>query len=846
MFESIRQDVRHAVRSLRRSPGLTCLVVLTLAVASGANTAVFSIFNQALLRELAVPAPDQLVNLLSPGPRFGRTSSSGTSGADAMFSYPLFRDLEQAQTVFTGLAAHRDFPANVAYKGQASSEAGRLVSGSFFPVLALQPALGRLLTPADDRARDAQYVVVLSHEYWRIRFNADPAILNDRLTVNGQVMTIVGVAPPTFTSTTLEDRPRIFVPLSMAVLMMPGARDPRLDRGVWNPFEDRGDHWLILFGRLKPGISRETAAATMNRAFTAILNDIELPRVPRVFGEAARDQFRNRRLILEPGAYGQRPERAELSRVLLFLFCVTAAVLAIACANIANLLLARAASRSAEMTVRLAIGANRARLVRYLLIESCLFAGTGALGGLIVAAWILAAISSLGPVQWAATDFGLDLTMLSFTTAVSAAMALLVGLYPALHSTRRDLTSALKSNTTTSAPRAVARFRMTLATVQIALSMALLIIAGLFARSLLNMSRVELGIDASRLLTFRVSPERNGYAPERIGALFDRIADELLATPGVTGVSVSTVPLLAGMASGTNITVEGFHPPPGTYMGTVFSRIGTHYFRTLGIPLIAGREFSDTDGIGSPKVAIVNEAFVRRFNLGASPIGKRIHLGAGGPLDIEIVGLVKDASYSQLKDPPPSQFFLPYRQQAPPAGELNFYVRSSVPPERIVSMIRPLVARIDGTLPVENLQLMTTQALATVALDRLIAALSAGFAALATFLAAIGLFGVLSYTVMQQTREIGIRIALGADVGRVQGMVLGQVGRMTVVGGIAGVAAALGLARLARSMLFEVEGVDPVVMAWAAAGAAVVAIGAGMIPARRAAHVDPIAALRAE
>jgi predicted permease len=563
-------------------------------------------------------------------------------------------------------------------------------------------------------------------------------------------------------------------------------------------------------------------------------------------GETARNQFKNRQLLLEPGARGQRPERREIGRVLLLLFCVTALVLLIACANVGNLLLARAISRTSDMTVRLAIGAGRARLVRYLLIESCLLAGAGALGGIIVAAWMLEAVASLIPFQRADLEFELDLTMLSFTTTVSMAMALLVGLYPALHGTRRDLASALKSSATASAPRSAARFRTTLATVQIALSMALLVIAGLFLRSLLNMSRVELGIDASRLVTFRVSPERNGYTAERIGVLFDRLADELLAAPGVTGVTVSTVPLLAGVASGTNITVEGYDPPPDTYMGTVFSRIGTTYFHTLGTPLIAGREFLDTDRVGSPKVAIVNEAFARRFNLGANPIGSRMQLGAGGPLDVDIVGLVKDASYSHLKDPAPSQFFLPYRQQAPPAGELNFYVRSNVPPERIVSMVRPLVARIDGTLPVENLQLMTTQAQATVALDRLIAMLSAGFAALATFLGAIGLFGVLSYAVMQQRRDIGVRIALGADLGHVQRMVLGLVGRMTFVGVTAGVIAALALGRLARSMLFEVKGVDPVVFVCAMAGAAVVAIGAGIVPARRAARVDPIAALRAE
>jgi predicted permease len=847
MLDTLWQDLRYAVRALRTAPGFTLAAVSTLALGVGANVAIFSIFNQALLRELPLPAPEELVNLSSPGPKPGRTSYSGTFGRDAVFSYPLFRDLERDQTMFTGLAAHRDFAANVVYRGQASSETGFLVSGSYFPVLALRPALGRLLLPNDDRARDAGHVVVLSHQYWRTRFNADPGVLGDALVINGQPMTIVGVTPRAFTSTTLESHPQIFVPLTMAALMMPGLRDPHTGNGTWNGFDDRRDHWLYLFARLKPGMSRETAETAINGAFAGIINGVELSALRAHIGsDAERTQFSNRRLFLEPGGQGQRPERAELVRVLVLLFCVTGIVFLIACANVANLMLARGATRATDLTVRLAIGAGRGRLVRHLLLESCVLSAIGGIGGLIAAAAALHAIGSSMPGQWLATQFEPDVTMLAFALAMSTLTVLLVGLYPALYATRHDVMSVLKTGTTASASRTAARLRTGIATLQVALSTALLIVAGLFARSLLNMSRVDLGIDTESLATFRISPELSGYTAESSAVVFDRVASELLATPGVTGVTMSTVPLLAGVASGTNVTVEGFDTPPETNTGTVYARIGTEYFRTLGIPLIAGREFTEHDRVGSPKVAIINEAFARRFNLESNPIGKRMYLGAGRPPDTEIIGLVQDAKYSQLKDPPPAQFFVPYRQQAPAPGDLNFYVRSNVPAERIVALIPALAARVDATLAVKNLLPMTTQAYATVAFDRLIAALSAAFAGLATLLAGIGLFGVLSYAVLQRTREIGLRMALGADVGRVQRMVFGSVGWMTAVGGAAGLAMAFGLERVARSMLFEVEGLDPVVAVCSATGVALVALGAGILPALRAIRVDPVVALRAE
>jgi predicted permease len=422
-------------------------------------------------------------------------------------------------------------------------------------------------------------------------------------------------------------------------------------------------------------------------------------------------------------------------------------------------------------------------------------------------------------------------------------MAFLFGLYPAMLATRRDLATALRGGT--AGTRSAARFRTSLVIAQVALSMALLVTAGLFTKSLSNLSRVELGMRVGGVTTFRLSPELNGYASDQSDRLFDRVKHDVMALPGVTSVSVSTIPVLAGIGSGSNVTVEGFSADADANTSSHSARIGPDYFQTLGIPLLAGREFTIGDITGAPKVAVINEAFARKFNLGRTPIGKRMRPGAGPPPDIEIVGLVKDARYSQPRDLPPPQFFLPYRQDES-VGTLNFYVRSTGPAERLLSTLRVVLRQIDPTVPVENLRPLADQVGDTVALDRLIRTLSSGFSILATLLAAIGLYGVLTYNLVQRTRELGLRIALGASIARVWRMVLAQVGQITIVGGIAGSMAALALGRLAQSLLFQVPGYDAVIMVTSAVGVAVIALGVAVIPARRASRIDPMQALRCE
>ena len=842
--DEARRDLRCALRSLVRHRTFAAVTILTLAVGSGANAAIFSIFNQALLRPLPVPEPGRLVNLSSPGPKTGRTSTSSTFRAEDAFSHPLFRDLERDQQVFTGIAAHRDFAANVAFGGQASHEEGALVSGSYFPVLALQPSLGRLLGPDDDRTRGANPVVVLSHSYWKRRFNADPAVINDRLLVNGQILTIVGVAPVDFAGTTLENRPHVFVPMSMAALMMPGLRDPH-SGGAWNGFDDRRDHWLYLFARLKPGIALAAAERAINVPFAAIINDVELPLQGSLLSKAARERFKARRLFLEPGVQGQRPERAELRGVLFLLFSVSGIVLMITCANIANLLLARAASRERDITIQLSLGAGRRRLVLQMLTESFVLAAAGSAAGVIAAQWTLGAIAALLVPEEAGAmlRFELDRSVLLFASLLGVGMALLFGLYPALLATRRDLAGALRGGS--AGTHSAARLRTWLATAQVALSLALLVIAGLFAESLRNVSRVDLGMRVSGVTTFRVSPELNGYAPAQSDLLFDRINQQLTALPGVTSIGGSTIPVLAGVRSGSNVSVEGFVADADTDTSSYSARIGPGYFKTLGVQLLAGREFTAADAGGAASVAIINEAFARKFNIAAAPIGKRMRPGAGRPPDIEIVGLVSDARYSQPKDAPVAQFFLPYRQ-GDSAGTLNFYVRSTEPPASVIPRLRVAIREIDSSVPVENLRPLADQADDTATLDRLISMLASGFAVLAMLLAGIGLYGVLSYNLAQRTRELGVHIALGATAARVRRIVFREVGRITIVGGIAGTIGALALGRIAESMLFQVPGYDRLVMLAATAAVIVVALGAGTIPAWRASRIDPMQALRCE
>jgi predicted permease len=828
-------NLKLAFRRLFKTPFVSLVAIISLALGIGANAAIFSLYDQTLLRALPVQRPDELVNLGAPGPKPGSTSCNQAGDCTEVFSYAMFRDLEREQKVLTGLAAHVTFGANLAFQGQTVNGAGELVSGSYFPILGVQPALGRVLTWDDDKNIGGHFVTVLSYDYWATRLGGNPAVLNQTIVVNGQPLTIVGVAQKGFTGTTLGSEPKVFVPLAMRAQMNPG----------WKGFDNRQSYWAYLFGRLKPGVSIDQARAGLNAVYKPIINDVEAP-LQKGMSDQTLARFKAKEIVVNPGYRGQSSIHREAKTPLLFLGAVTGIVLLIACANIANLLLARGAGRSTEMAVRLSLGASRWHLLAQLLTESCVLAVLGGIAGLLCARWTLAGIAALLPPEAVATlDFHLQGRVVIFAALLSIATGFIFGLFPALHSTKPDLVSAIKAQAgQPSGARAAGIFRNVLVGAQVALAMTLLACAGFFVKSLMNVSKVDLGLKIDNVVTFAISPGLNGYEPQRSIVLYQRAEQGLAALPGVTGVATARVALLAGNNWGNDVSVEGFQKGPDTDANARYNEINPGYFRTLGVPLMSGREFTDADVAGAPKVAIVNEAFAKKFNLGRDAVGK--HMAQGdGKLDIEIVGVVQNAKYSEVKQEVPPLFFRPYRQSER-VGSNTFYVRTAADPAATLRAIPATIAALDPNLPVEDLKTMQQQVRENVSLDRMISTLSAAFAFLATILAAVGLYGVLAYTVSQRTREIGLRMALGADAARVRRMVLKQVAVLILIGGVVGIGVAMLLGYFAQSLLYQLKGYDPVVLSFSAVLLTLVALAAGYIPALRASRVQPMTALRYE
>jgi predicted permease len=832
--DSALGDFRHSFRRLRQNAGFSAIVVATLAVGIGVNVALFSLFQQVLLRPLPVAEPERLVNLLAPGLGLGAfgpsmSSSSIAGSRDSLFSYPMFRDLERGQDVLAGIAAHRPFVASLSTGESAQRDAGLFVSGGYFPVLGLQPALGRLLSTADDRVDGQAESVVLSYAYWEREFASDPNVVGRKLTVNGMPLTIVGVAPRGFHGTSVGARPSVFVPITF--------RSVESTRSIPN-HDNRSFYWVHLFARLKLGTRLESAAAALSSPYQSILGEIEAPLATRR-DEAQLEAFRTQSLVLEPGSRGQSTLLQPVAERLRMLFAVSAAVLLLCCANVAGLMLVRTSTRTGEMAVRASMGATRARLSFLLLAEALLLAVPAVVLSLPATLLILRGVAS-GVPGMPPEAFDVEISALAAAVAIVIALIAAVGfgLFPVRGLARTDPAKTLHAyGVRQTSSKGVTRFRSLLATIQVALSMALLATTGVFAQSLGNIARIELGLDVDSLVTFSMSPEASGYAPPASAALVDRLQQDLAAIPGVTSAAAAAIGLLSGNQFQTGATLEGGAGPVGAHMNAV----SAGFFRTLDSGLVAGREFRATDTEGALPVVIVNQRFAASLGLDADVIGRRINtFGASR----EVVGLIADVKYGNVKDEVQPQVFLPLRQQ--PLAGVTFYVRSPRSPQDLMNAIRETAARAAPTVPITDLRTMREQLRQNLATERFVAGAATAFAVLATTLAGLGLYGVLAYSVAQRSREIGLRFALGAPAARIRAMVLRQVGAMAVTGVVLGIVAALLLSRAAGSLLFGVEAADPIALLVAGIVLGCVMLGAAYVPARRASRVDPIAALRYE
>jgi putative ABC transport system permease protein len=839
-MNTIWQELRFGMRTLRNNPGFTAVAVFTLALGIGANAGIFSVMQQVLLQRLPVAHAEQLVLLYSPGPKQGHVESDEVDGSES-FSYPMYKDLRDQLTgsggALAGLAAKADFPVSVASRGQTERADADLVSGNYFDVLGVQPWIGRTLQPADSATDGGNPVVMLGYGYWQKRFGSDPRILNESVLINDRPMTVVGVVNAGFHGIQLGRIPDVYIPITMKPVITPSS----------NGLTEHNDYWVKVFGRRKPGMSREKTMAAIAPTYSALLAD-ELP-LNKNFKEKTKAAFLARKIILRDGARGRPLLENDTRQQLLALMGMVTLVLLIACANVAALQIARGAARQKEIALRLSLGGSRWQLIRQLVLESCLLSLLGAAFGLFIASWISTALVHFATVNEVADGLSsaLSIPVLLFAAGTALVSGVLFGVAPALRATRVDLVSTLKEQSGgLSSGVSHATLRKGLVISQVALTLLLVTVAGGFVRSLYNLKHVDLGLQATNVLQFSVAPSLNGYSKQRSLDFFRRLEERLGALPGVRSLSGVEESLLSDSDRSSNVTVEGEAPDVAGSRDVMRNGVGAGHFSNLGIALLQGREFTSADRSASPKVAVVNESMVKTFFPDGAALGRHLKFGGGkDPLDIEIVGIVRDSHHMDVKEKPKAFVYLPYSQEET-VDRLTYYVRTSQDPAVLAATIRQAVGELDPSLPIFNERTFLEQIDRQLSRDRLVAVLAAMFGGLAALLAAIGIYGLLAYTVTQRTREIGVRMALGAGPKRVGNMILAEVAKLVGIGVLLGLPLAYGLGKIVNSMLFGVETFEAVAVAVALLTLGIVALAAGFIPVRRATRVDPMVALRYE
>jgi putative ABC transport system permease protein len=828
-------DLRLAVRGLRRSPLFTTVAILSLALGIGANTAIFTLIDQILLRKLPVAEPDRLVML------YQRGVHNGNNMGTRMHSYPMYKDYQQRAASLSEVICRRQIAASVSIDNQTERLDAEMVSGNYFTMLRVKPAAGRVFSSKeDDQIFRGHPAVVLSYDYWVSRFAKNPAVIGKKILVSNYPMTIVGVSAAGFAGLDPARSPQIRVPILMQPVLMP-------EWTRWLHMDDRRSRWVQVFARLKPGDTVDSAQGPLQGLFMQIRQyESTLPSA-KDWSAYDRREFMKGQMLVEPAAMGFSGLRNDFSTALVVLMCMVGLVLLIACANVANLLIARGIMRQREIAVRLSLGASRGRLVKQLLAESLLLSFLGGALGVFVAVGLtrtlLAVVPSEGnPLLIHATP---DLRILGFTFALTFLTGIIFGLLPALRASRPDPWTTLKDTAGAVAGTGGSLFvRKGLVAAQVALSFLLLFGAGLFVQSLQNLKATDTGVDLDNLVTFQLSPALSGYDDAR-GTLFYRdVLDRLRSAPGIKTAAMAAVAILSGDEWDSSMSVEGHKPADGEDMQAFMNQLSPGYFEAMKIPVIEGRDFTRLDVKEDSNVAIVNQKFAEHFFKGKSAVGRHIGWGTGPDtkLNIEIVGVVANSLYEGPREGIRRQVFIPKYGR----NTGVFYVRTNVASSAAYSAIRQEVKRLDATMPIYAMKTLESQLDETLMSDRLVAMLSAGFGFLATLLASIGLYGVMAFVVARRRKELGIRMALGARPGLVLWLVMREVMVLLAIGLAVGIPAAMGLGQLVATQLYGIEPRDP----WIAGGTvlllAAVSAAAGLIPAHRASRINPILALRYE